>query len=58
MATTTTCDICGVEAVDRIEIASKTTTTIKMDVCVDHLAEFKKLVRVFTKQEMELVQSK
>ena len=56
MATKQTCDLCGEPAIDEVEVKSKTTTTIKLDVCQEHLAEFKKMVRGFTGQEMEVVQ--
>ena len=52
MSTINKCDICDKEAVDTIEAKSDTTTTIKMDVCIDHLAEFKKIMRIFTGQEL------
>jgi len=52
MATTNTCDLCGQPAIDTIEANSKTTTKITLDVCEEHLAEFKKIMRVFTKQEL------
>ena len=55
MAQTSTCDIpdCGKPAIDTIEVKSATTTPIKLDVCIDHLAEYKKIMRVFTGQELE-----
>lgn len=52
MATKNTCDLCEQDAVDTIEAKSATTTPIKLDVCLDHLAEFKKIMRVFTGQEL------
>lgn len=52
MSTINKCDICEKEAVDTIEAKSGTTTTIKLDVCIDHLAEFKKIMRIFTGQEL------
>lgn len=62
MATTTTCDVvkpngnvCGKPAADAIEVKSKLTTSIKMDVCEEHLADFKKAIRKFTGQDLEEV---
>ena len=52
MSTKNQCDICEKEAVDTIEAKSGTTTTIKLDVCIDHLAEVKKIMRIFTGQEL------
>jgi hypothetical protein len=52
MSTTTKCDICDKEAVDTIEAKSGTTTPIKLDVCIDHLAEFKRIMRIFMGQEV------
>ena len=53
MAEKRTCDLCQQDAVDTIEVKSATTTPIKLDVCIDHLAEYKKIMRVFTGQELE-----
>ena len=53
MATSFVCDICGVDAVDTITVKSLTTTEIKKDVCVEHLAIFKKSMRLFTGQDFE-----
>lgn len=53
MAEKRTCDLCQQDAVDTIEVKSATTTPIKLDVCIDHLAECKKIMRVFTGQELE-----
>ena len=53
MAVTQTCDLCGKPAIDEVEVRSKLTTPVKLDVCEEHLAEFKKLVRVFTGQELD-----
>jgi len=53
MATKNTCDLCEQDAVDTIEVKSVTTTPIKLDVCIDHLAEYKRIMRIFTGQELE-----
>ena len=53
MSTINKCDICEKEAVDTIEAKSGTTTPIRLDVCIDHLAEFKKIMRIFTGQELQ-----
>ena len=53
MATKNTCDLCEQDAVDTIEVKSATTTPIKLDVCIDHLAEYKRIMRIFTGQELE-----
>jgi hypothetical protein len=52
MAKNVTCDLCGEEAIDLVEVKSGKTTPIKLDVCQEHLREFKKLMRHFTKQEL------
>lgn len=52
MATKQTCDLCDEPAVDEVESKSKTTTPIKLDVCVEHLAQYKKMWRVFLGQEL------
>ena len=52
MSTKNQCDICEKEAVDTIEAKSGTTTPNKMDVCEEHLAEFKRIMRIFTGQEV------
>ena len=52
MAAKNVCDLCENNAVDTIEAKSATTTPIKLDVCQEHLAEFKKIMRVFTGQEL------
>lgn len=54
MATSNTCDLCGLPAVDEIEAGSKTTTQIKLDVCQEHLAEFKRLMREFSTPPSEM----
>lgn len=48
MAQSSTCDLCGKKAVDEIQAGSKTTTPIKLDVCQEHLAEFKRIMREFS----------
>ena len=53
MATKQTCDLCANDAIDTIEVKSKNTTTIKIDVCEAHLAEYKKTMREFTGQELK-----
>lgn len=53
MATKQTCDLCDSEAIDTVEVNSKTTTKIKLDVCESHLALFKKVMREFTGQELK-----
>ena len=53
MATKNTCDLCDKDAVDTIKVESKTTTTITLDVCIDHLAEYKRIMRIFTGQELD-----
>lgn len=53
MATKSTCDLCDNDAVDTVEAKSSTTTPIKLDVCEKHLAEYKRLMRIFTGQELE-----
>jgi len=55
MAVKNTCDLCDQDAVDTIEVKSVTTTPIKLDVCLDHLAEYKRIMRIFTGQELEVV---
>ena len=55
MAQKSTCDLCEQEATDTIEVKSRTTTPIKLDVCIDHLAEYKRIMRIFAKQELEPV---
>jgi hypothetical protein len=55
MAAKNTCDLCDQDAVDTIEVKSVTTTPIKLDVCLDHLAEYKRIMRIFTGQELEVV---
>lgn len=52
MATTNTCDLCGEVAVDEVEVKSKTTTPIKLDVCQTHLEEYKRIMRVFMRREL------
>lgn len=52
MATKNTCDLCEQDAVDTIEVKSVTTTPIRLDVCIDHLAEYKRIMRIFTGQEL------
>jgi len=52
MATSNVCDICGKPAIDEIEVKSKLTTPIKKDVCQKHLAEYKRIMRVFLGQEL------
>ncbi len=52
MAKRNTCDLCEKDAVDAIEVKSVTTTPIKLDVCIDHLAEYKRIMRIFTGQEL------
>ena len=51
MATKSTCDLCDNDAVDTVEAKSSTTTPIKLDVCEKHLAEFKRLMRVYAGRE-------
>lgn len=53
MATKQQCDLCDNEAVDTIEMKSKNTTPIKIDVCESHLAEYKKTMREFTGQGLK-----
>ena len=53
MAVKNTCDLCENDAVDTIEVKSGTTTPIRLDVCIDHLAEYKRIMRVFTGQEVQ-----
>ncbi len=53
MASKVTCDLCDNEAVDTIEMKSKNTTPIKIDVCESHLAEYKKIMREYTGQELK-----
>lgn len=53
MSQKNTCDLCQNDAVDTIEAKSTTTTPIKLDVCIDHLAEYKRIMRIFTGQELE-----
>lgn len=52
MAIKNTCDLCEKDAADTIEAKTGTTTTIKLDVCIDHLAEYKRIMRIFTGQEL------
>ncbi len=54
MASNPVCDLCGLSAVDTIELKSKTVTNVTKDVCEEHLALFKKTVQFFTGQQ-ELV---
>ena len=51
MATQKTCDLCGKEAVDTVKAGGTTLTERVIDVCEEHLAEFKKLLRVFSGQD-------
>lgn len=51
MATKTTCDLCGADAVGTIEAKTDKTTALKKDVCEAHLAKYKEIMRVFLKQE-------
>ena len=53
MAAKNVCDLCENDAVDTIEVKSVTTTPIKLDLCIDHLAEYKRIMRIFTGQELE-----
>ena len=53
MAVKNTCDLCENDATDTIEVKSVTTTPIKLDVCIEHLAEYKRIMRIFTGQELE-----
>jgi hypothetical protein len=53
MATVNNCDLCGTPAIDTIEVKSKNTTPIKVDVCESHLAEYKKTMREFTGQDLK-----
>ena len=53
MATKNTCDLCDNDATDTIEVKSVTTTPIKLDVCIEHLEEYKRIMRIFTGQELE-----
>lgn len=53
MATKNTCDLCENDAIDTIEVKSNTTTPIKLDVCIEHLAEYKRIMRIFTGQELQ-----
>ena len=46
------CDLCDEPAVDEITVSSKTTTPIKKDVCINHLSEYKRIMRVFLGQEL------
>jgi hypothetical protein len=52
MAKSVVCDICGVEAVDTITAKSNFTHPLVKDVCEVHLAEYKKIMRAFLKQDM------
>ena len=52
MAKNTSCDICGQPAVSSAEFKTDTTTPLKWDLCADHQAEIKKIIRAFTKQDL------
>lgn len=56
MAQKITCDLCDQPAIDTIEVKSKNTTPIKLDVCEEHLAEYKKIMREFTGQELKVAE--
>lgn len=45
------CDLCDKEAIDEVSAKSTTTHEIRIDVCEEHLLEFKKLLRIFTQRE-------
>ena len=51
MAQSNTCDLCGLPAVDTIELKSKTVTNVTKDVCEEHLALFKSTSHFFTGQK-------
>lgn len=52
MAKSVVCDICGMEAVDRITAKSNLTHPLEKDVCEEHLAKYKEIMRAFLKQDM------
>jgi hypothetical protein len=52
MASIKTCDICGGEAIAELDSKTNKTTPIKLDICEDCLAEYKKIMREFTGQEL------
>ena len=54
MAQTNTCDLCGQPAISIVAISSTTTTTVTLDVCEEHHALFKKLVRQFTGKDAKV----
>jgi hypothetical protein len=55
MSVKQTCDLCDQPAIDTLVIESKTTTKIERDVCVEHLALYKKLMRAFVGQDLVTV---
>ncbi len=51
MAKTNTCDICGEPAITTAKFETTTTTAIESDLCENHTAEIKKILRIFFKQD-------
>lgn len=52
MAKQTTCDRCGEPALCEMEFKTTVTTPVKMDICEKCLADIKKVLRVYTNQEV------
>ncbi len=51
MAQKSTCDKCEKDAIAKLTFQTTVTTPITMDVCEEHLAEIKRIMRLFTGQD-------
>ena len=47
------CDLCDKTAIATLDVRSDQTTPIVKDVCQQHLAEYKKVMRVFLGHELK-----
>lgn len=56
MAKNTTCDICGQPSVTTAEFKTDTTTPLKFDLCQDHIAKLKEIMRAFSKQDLKEIE--